>query len=288
MGKGRLAGALLSIAKQMVNGDCKGTAGLGNSEIGCGTAQGCANGVPEGPCGGPCPPPNRPPPQPTSPPTPQGRPGPQPAPQPTPQAPPPPLGQAQFGVMNADGGIYWRSGPDWNTAEASPGNGFYPGTVIQVSCYQAGPANVPGSSNGMWEQASWVRGPGRGSGWINEHFINDGAAINHPSPGVPPCSAPPPAPQTWSETPGGVTHTWTNYANAGGSQGPSIQTSQTVQVACKVQGFRVADGDTWWYRIASSPWNGAYYASADAFYNNGQTSGSLHGTPFVDNAVADC
>jgi hypothetical protein len=55
-----------------------------------------------------------------------------------------------------------------------------------------------------------------------------------------------------------------------------------------VRGFKVADGDTWWYKIASSPWNGAYYASADAFYNNGQTSGSLVGTPFVDNNVANC
>jgi hypothetical protein len=53
-------------------------------------------------------------------------------------------------------------------------------------------------------------------------------------------------------------------------------------------GFRVADGNTWWYRIASGPWNGAFYVSADAFYNNGQTSGSLIGTPFVDPAVPDC
>ena len=37
----------------------------------------------------------------------------------------------------------------------------------------------------------------------------------------------------------------------------------------------MADGDTWWYEIASSPWNNASYASADAFYNNGDTSGSL-------------
>jgi hypothetical protein len=57
---------------------------------------------------------------------------------------------------------------------------------------------------------------------------------------------------------------------------------------CRVQGFRVADGDTRWYRIGSSPWSGAYYASADAFYNNGQTSGSLVGTPFVDPNVAGC
>jgi len=28
--------------------------------------------------------------------------------------------------------------------------------------------------------------------------------------------------------------------------------------------------------------------TADAFYNNGATSGSLRGTPFVDPAVGDC
>lgn len=103
-----------------------------------------------------------------------------------------------------------------------------------------------------------------------------------------PQPTPPPAPSTWNETVGGVTHTWTNYTNAGGTQGPSIATGQTVQVYCRVQGFRVADGDTWWYRIASPPWSGTYYASADAFYNNGQTSGSLQGTPFVDSSVAGC
>jgi surface antigen len=90
------------------------------------------------------------------------------------------------------------------------------------------------------------------------------------------------------ETTGGVTHTWANYTNAGGTQGPSIPTNTAVQVACTLAGFRVADGDMWWYRIASSPWNGAYYASADAFYNNGQTSGSLIGTPFVDPGVPGC
>lgn len=99
---------------------------------------------------------------------------------------------------------------------------------------------------------------------------------------------PPPPPATYAETPGGITHTWTNYSDAGGTEGPSIPSNQTVQIACKVTGFRVADGDTWWYRVASSPWNNAYYASADAFYNNGQTSGSLIGTPFVDPSVPNC
>lgn len=39
--------------------------------------------------------------------------------------------------------------------------------------------------------------------------------------------------------------------------------------------FEVANGNDWWYRIGSAPWNGDYFASADAFFNNGQTSGPL-------------
>jgi hypothetical protein len=104
----------------------------------------------------------------------------------------------------------------------------------------------------------------------------------------PPPPPPPPPPVTYSETTGGVTHTWTNYTNAGGTEGPSIPSNDTVQIACKVTGFRVEDGNTWWYRVASTPWSGTYYASADAFYNNGQTSGSLKGTPFVDPVVPNC
>ena len=95
-------------------------------------------------------------------------------------------------------------------------------------------------------------------------------------------------PLYYNETVGGATHTWTDYGDAGGTEGPSIASGQTVQVACVVTGFRVSDGDTYWYRIASAPWDNSYFASADAFYNNGQTSGSLHGTPFVDPSVPGC
>ena len=93
---------------------------------------------------------------------------------------------------------------------------------------------------------------------------------------------------TWNETVGGNANTWTNYTNAGGAQGQTIPAFTTVQIACAVQGFRVADGNTWWYRIAQAPWSGTFYVSADAFYNNGSTSGSLIGTPFVDPSVAKC
>lgn len=128
---------------------------------------------------------------------------------------------------------------------------------------------------------------------------NDGQGGSDPPAATPPVSnappvtptpptQPPPQPTTWPETVGGNANTWTNYTNAGGTQGPTIPAFTTVQIACKITGFRVADGNTWWYRIAQAPWNNAYYVSADAFYNNGATSGSLLGTPFVDPAVANC
>jgi hypothetical protein len=89
------------------------------------------------------------------------------------------------------------------------------------------------------------------------------------------------------ETVGGNTNTWTDYNNAGGNQGPTIPAYTTVQISCRVTGFRVADGNTWWYRVASPRWDKTFYASADAF-DNGQTSGSLHGTRFVDETVPVC
>jgi hypothetical protein len=61
-------------------------------------------------------------------------------------------------------------------------------TSISVLCYQMGTGDVPGSADQMWVEASWWSGSGWGSGWINEHFINDGQPINQAAPGVPPCS----------------------------------------------------------------------------------------------------
>jgi hypothetical protein len=93
---------------------------------------------------------------------------------------------------------------------------------------------------------------------------------------------------TYTETVGGPTHTWSDYSNAGGNEGAVIPSGTGVQVECVAQGFEVADGNTNWYLISSSPWDGAYWASSDAFYNNGATSGSLDGTPLVDPTVPAC
>jgi hypothetical protein len=123
------------------------------------------------------------------------------------------------------------------------------------------------------------------SGCLTEgHPADCGEAAPPSSPSSP--TSPPSTPH--AEVAGGDTETWTDYKNAGGLGGPLIHSGQSVEVSCSVQGYPVADGDTWWYRIASSPWNDAYYASADAFYNNGQSSGSLVNTPYVDEAVPHC
>lgn len=130
-------------------------------------------------------------------------------------------------------------------------------------------------------------------GYIYGGPAGNGPGSTPPTPAPAPVQTPGPAPApepalTFAETTGSVVHTWTDYGNAGGTEGPEIPSNATVQVECKVEGFAVEDGNTWWYRIASSPWNGAYYGSGDAFYNNGATSGSLKGTPFVDASVRNC
>jgi hypothetical protein len=99
----------------------------------------------------------------------------------------------RYEVMNAPEGVYWRSEPNWAAAERISGFGVYNGTTVEVHCYQSG-TEVEGSADTMWEQATDVAGSGYGSGWLNEHFINDGQPIDQPSPGVPPCEAPPPPP----------------------------------------------------------------------------------------------
>ena len=60
----------------------------------------------------------------------------------------------------------------------------------------------------------------------------------------------------------------------GEPRAPAINSNEAVQIVCRLQGFAVADGNTWWYQIGSDPWDGNFYASADAFYNDGATSGS--------------
>lgn len=116
-------------------------------------------------------------------------------------------------------------------------------------------------------------------------------SLNEPPPAAAPATPPStPAPaKTYTETSGPATNkTFTNHMNAGGTLGPTIAPYSQVQITCKTQGFVVSNGNPWWYKLASAPWNNQYWATADAFYNNGATSGSLAGTPYVDPAVPNC
>jgi hypothetical protein len=91
-----------------------------------------------------------------------------------------------------------------------------------------------------------------------------------------------------TETPGSKVLTWSDYRDAGGMPGPVLPAHKAVRVACRIEGFKAQDGNTWWYKVVVQGTRGTYYGSADAFYNNGRTSGSLRNTPFVDKAVALC
>jgi hypothetical protein len=82
-------------------------------------------------------------------------------------------------------------------------------------------------------------------------------------------------------------NTFTNYHNASGL-GPAIAAGQTVEVSCKVYDPTIVsvNPDGYWYRIASSPWNNAYYSPANTFYNGDPVGGPYsHNTDF---AVPNC
>jgi hypothetical protein len=109
-----------------------------------------------------------------------------------------------------------------------------------------------------------------------------GGAPGTPSPprGPQPPSPPPPNPNhAEQETPNHPVNTFTNYHNASG-MGPPIAAGQWVEVSCRVYDPTIAsvNPDGYWYRIASSPWNNAYYSPANTFMN-----GDPYGGPYTHN-----
>lgn len=177
---------------------------------------------------------------------------------------------------------------DYSDAGGTEGQTIVAFTTVQIACKVTGFQVQDG--NTWWYQIA-------SSPWDNEYYVtadafyNDGATsgslLGTPfvDTAVPNCSA---GPRPGTETTGGAANTWANYSHAGGAEGPTVPIHDTIQIACRVTGFAVSDANSWWYQIASAPWNYAYYVSADAFYNNGATSGSLVGTPFVDTSIPIC
>ncbi|HET9691213.1 MAG TPA: fibronectin type III domain-containing protein, partial [Acidimicrobiales bacterium] len=102
----------------------------------------------------------------------------------------------------------------------------------------------------------------------------------------PPTTSPPPSTSSETESPNHGVNTFQDYHNASGP-GPAIAAGQTVQVSCKVYDPTIASSnpDGYWYRIASSPWNNGYYATANTFLNGGGTTTNVVNT---DMSVPNC
>ncbi|WP_328930596.1 hypothetical protein OG429_40345 (plasmid) [Streptomyces sp. NBC_00190] len=85
---------------------------------------------------------------------------------------------------------------------------------------------------------------------------------------------PPPAKRTIREQSG--SHGSPTFLNPHGAKGPGerVPAHTWVEVECRVFAPEIdsANPDGWWYRIASSPWSGGYYAVANTFMN-GDTPG---------------
>lgn len=85
--------------------------------------------------------------------------------------------------------------------------------------------------------------------------------------------------------------TFTDYTSAGGTQGPRIDANGTVEVSCRIEGWKsptAPSGDNWWYRVESNPWNDAFYAYADNFYNVWPPTGPINNGVLVDTKVPLC
>lgn len=100
---------------------------------------------------------------------------------------------------------------------------------------------------------------------------------------------PPAPPSTLTEQEGDRgANSFTNPHNASG-MGPHLDAMTYVQVGCKVYAPEIQsiNPDGYWYRIASAPWNNAYYVAANTFWN-GDVPGQKPYTHNTDWNVPNC
>lgn len=162
----------------------------------------------------------------------------------------------------------------------------------------------PGETNGAII-AAWITGICTVVGALIAGAVvlvtNSGSSTAHPSgQGTPsaaqstPAASPgtatavPSSGSTWTEKTFTNAQTFANFVSAGGPFGVPLTSGQSVQVSCRVKGFKVQDGDVWWYRLSASPWDGNYYVSTDNFWNTSDTSGNPINGIYFDPNVKVC
>jgi Putative amidase domain len=108
-----------------------------------------------------------------------------------------------FPVMNTSetppDGVWFRNNPSQGDSNRETGFGVYAGESMSADCFSWGDAVGP-YSNHIWYRGLNVSRPtvdGHSNyGWMNTHYVNDGATADHAASGVPDCSAMTPPPPT--------------------------------------------------------------------------------------------
>jgi hypothetical protein len=150
--------------------------------------------------------------------------------------------------------------------------GFFTFTMVTDGAGNAATQNQCYSSDGP---DHWVVA----NGTVESNHVSWGGSVQQQ----------PPPPSVWHEQEGSLgANTFTNPYNASG-MGPKIGAYAWVDVSCKVYAPQIvsANPDGYWYRIASPPWNNAYYAVANTFWN-GDVPGQKPYTHNTDWAVPNC
>jgi hypothetical protein len=106
-----------------------------------------------------------------------------------------------FTVMNTSetlpDGVWFRNSPHTADTDRVTGHGVYMNEQVQLECYAWGDAVGP-YNNQLWYFVLNVTRPTNAGvtnqGYLNAHYINDGANANQIDAGVPQCGAPPPPP----------------------------------------------------------------------------------------------
>lgn len=228
---------------------------------------------------------------------PAGNPGSVPPATPSP-SPAPSLHLAITGVCTTNGGVLTGTSSGFTPGGTATLRAWYPNGSEYTNIIHTSRVHSDGSIGWTWPCQ------GDPAGTYNTEAVDDASGastghvqftigVNEPPPTLPPTlppTVPPPVtPTTYSEqeTPKHPVNTFTDYHNASG-MGPAIGSGQWVQVSCKVYDPTIAsvNPDGYWYRIASSPWNNAYYSPANTFMN-----GDPYGGPYTHNtdyAVPNC